>query len=103
MLTLTVTISDADELALKNDLLDIDQWFQDAAKGKINSCKKRMVAAGVQNLMKDPTVTSIPANQDALIALIVSRPGYLDRAAREVEAKAIEDARREAMRETKST
>ena len=37
--TLTVNISDADEKAMLNDLLDIDAWVQSAVAGKINNCK----------------------------------------------------------------
>lgn len=95
MLQITVTISDADELALRNDLLDIDKWVQDAVRGKINNCKSRMVRPDgkhIQKLFADPTVESIPANQDALIALITSRPDYKDRTAREAEALATKEA-----------
>lgn len=93
MLTITVTISDLDELALRNDLLDPAQWLQDAMKGKINNCRSRMcnpdISPHVKQLFADPTVETIPANQDALIALIVARPDYKDRAAREAESKAL--------------
>ena len=85
MLTLTVIISDADELALRNDLLDINDWVQKAVIGKVNNCKSRMCRTDgeyVQKLFADPTVTSMPADQDELIALIVSRPDYKDRADR---------------------
>jgi len=32
--TITVSISDTDEKLLKNDLLDVNQWVQDAVTGK---------------------------------------------------------------------
>ena len=35
-LTITVKVSDTDQTVLKNDLLDIDTWVQDAMTGKIN-------------------------------------------------------------------
>ena len=73
-LTVTVSISDADELALKNDLMDIDEWVQKAVTGKINNCKKRMLQAGTAGLLKDPDFTGpIPSSEDALIALIATR------------------------------
>jgi len=37
-LTLTIEVDDTDQTVLKNDLLDIDAWVQDAMKGKINNC-----------------------------------------------------------------
>lgn len=104
MLEITITISDLNELALRNDLLDIDKWVQDAVKGKISNCKSRMVRPDgehIQKLFADPTVETIPANQDALIALIVARPDYKDRATREAEAKAAEEALRATLTITK--
>ena len=41
-LTLTIEVDDTDQTVLKNDLLDIDAWVQDAMTGKINNCWKRM-------------------------------------------------------------
>ena len=60
-------------------------WVRGAFTGKVNNCKSRMVRPDgehIQKLYADPTVESIPANQDALIELIISRPDYKDRAAR---------------------
>jgi len=37
-LTVTVEISDHNEKVLLNDLLDIDDWVQQAVVGKINNC-----------------------------------------------------------------
>ena len=34
-LTLTIEIDDTDQTVLKNDLLDIDAWVQDAVTGKM--------------------------------------------------------------------
>ena len=88
MITITVTISDADELALKNDLVDINDWAQKAVIGKVNNCKSRMCRTDgvwVQKLFADPTVTSIPADQEALIDLITKRPDYKNRVQRDAE------------------
>ena len=41
-LTITIKVDDTDQLVLKNDLLDIDDWVQHAMTGKINNCWKRM-------------------------------------------------------------
>lgn len=84
-LTITVNITDADERALLNDLTDIDDWVQKAVIGKINSCKKRIVRAGVTTLVNDPAVTTIPATDDEIVATIVARPDYKNRAQREAE------------------
>ena len=83
MATYTVTITDADETALNNDLLDIDTWIQGAVTGKINNCKKRMVAQWQPILFADESVESMPATADGIIALVVARDDYKTRAERD--------------------
>ena len=85
MATYTVTITDADETALNNDLLDIDTWIQDAVTGKINNCKKRMINTWRPIIFADDSVATIPANDDDFIALIVARDDYKTRAERDAE------------------
>ena len=82
-LTITINLTDAEEACLKNDLLDIDDWAQKAIKGKLNNCKKRLLREWTTKLLDDPTVATMPANETDLIALIMARPDYKDRAARE--------------------
>ena len=86
-LTVTVVISDIDVLALKSDLLDIDDWVQKAIAGKVNNCKKRMLRSGTDEMIKDPSFTdSIPSDESALVTLVASRTK--DRATRQAEADA---------------
>ena len=86
MATYTVTISTADETALDNDLLDKDAWIQAAVTGKIANCKKRMINEWRPIIFADDSVTTIPANDDDFIALIVARDDYKTRAEREAES-----------------
>ena len=86
MATYTVTITDADETALNNDLLDIDTWIQDAVTGKINNCKKRMVNQWQPILFADESIESMPATADGIIALVVARDDYKTRAERDAES-----------------
>ena len=86
MATYTVTITDADETALNNDLLDIDTWIQGAATGKINNCKKRMINEWRPIIFADDSVATIPANDDDFIALVVARDDYKTRAERDAES-----------------
>jgi len=81
---ITVDIPDADALALKNDLVDIDDWVQKAVRGKVANCRSRMVTEWLPRLMGDPAVETIPANEDDMLALVAARPDYLDRVARDV-------------------
>ena len=41
-LTLTIEVDDTQQTILKNDLLDINTWVQEAMTGKINNAWKRM-------------------------------------------------------------
>jgi hypothetical protein len=85
MATYTVTISSADETALDNDLLDKNAWIQAAVVGKINNAKKRMINTWRPIVFADDSVSSIPANDDDFIALVVARDDYKTRAERDAE------------------
>lgn len=80
-----IEISAIDLKCLKNDLMDPEDWFVKALKGKINNCKKRLIKEWYPKLMKDPNIDTIPANEEDLLILIFSRPDYKNRTAREVE------------------
>ena len=83
-LTITVKVSDTDQIVLKNDLLDIDTWVQDAMTGKINNCWKRMQQEWTTKLMNDESFTdSIPSNKADFVKLVTARSDYKDRKARD--------------------
>ena len=85
-LTITIEIDDTDQLVLKNDLLDIDDWMQQAMTGKINNCWKRMQSEWTTKLMNDESFTdSIPSNKADFVTLVTGRSDYKDRAARDAE------------------
>jgi len=77
------TLTTIEVSVLKNDLLDIQDWATKAIDGKINNCKKRMIAEWTPKLMADSSVESIPADEDKLIELIVARDDYKNRVERE--------------------
>ncbi len=82
-LTITVTINDTDQKCMKNDLLDIDDWVQQAVNGKKNNCWKRMHIEWTTKLINDESYTDpIPSNKDDFVTLVTSRSDYKDRAAR---------------------
>ena len=84
--TFTVTISDDDKLALDNDLLDVDDWIQKAVIGNINNWKKSMAQEATRVLKADASVTSMPADNDGLIAALAARDDYKNRVEREEES-----------------
>ena len=85
-LTITVTIDDTDQKCMKNDLLDLNQWVQDAVAGKTNNCWKRFRQEWTTKLMDDSSFTdSIPSNKEDFVNLILSRPNYKNRVTRDAE------------------
>jgi hypothetical protein len=80
------TLSSTEEAVLKNDLLDVQVWVDGAINGKVNNCKKRMIAEWMPKLYADDSVSSIPASEDEIVAMIVARDDYKDRAARDAES-----------------
>jgi hypothetical protein len=86
-LTITIKIDDTDQKVLLNDLTDINQWFQDAATGKINNCWKRMRNEWTTRLMDDSDFNDpIPSSKDAFVTLVSARDDYWDRKKRDEEA-----------------
>ena len=87
-LTITVTINDTDQKIMKNDLLDLDTWVQDAVIGKKNNTWKRFQSEWTKKLMNDETFTDpIPSNKTDFVNPVTARPDYKDRATRDAEAK----------------
>ena len=87
-ITITVTIDDTNEKILKNDLLDINQWVQDAVVGKENNAWKRFQTDQTTKLMNDANFTDpIESNKDKFVAQVLAHEDYKDRATREAEAK----------------
>lgn len=75
--------SATDDLCADNDLLSKKEWIKNAWMGKINNCKKRLLREWQPKLMADSNVDSIPANEEDLIMMIVSRPDYENRMQRD--------------------
>ena len=77
-ITLTIEVDDTQQTILKNDLLDINTWVQEAMTGKINNCWKRMQREWTAKLMNDSSFTDpIPSNQEDFVKLQESIVGLL--------------------------
>ena len=77
------TLTTTEESVLKNDLLDVQDWVTKAIDGKVNNCKKRMIAEWLPKLYADDSVDSIPASEDEIVAMIVARDDYKNRVVRD--------------------
>jgi|TARA_A100001391_G_scaffold569_1_gene1039 hypothetical protein len=85
-MTITVEIDDTDQKVLLNDLLDINQWVQDAVTGKKNNCWKRMQQDWTTKLMEDSSFTDpIPSNKADFVTLVTARSDYKTRTERDAE------------------
>tara|TARA_R100001244_G_scaffold67279_1_gene55132 strand:- start:38 stop:307 length:270 start_codon:yes stop_codon:yes gene_type:complete len=83
-LTITVTIDDTEQATMLNDLLDINQWVQDAVTGKKNNTWKRMQQEWTVKLMEDASFTdAIPSNKADFVTLVTARSDYKTRAERD--------------------
>ena len=83
-LTVSITLNDTQQAILNNDLLDIQQWIEQAVAGKENNCWKRMQTEWTTKLMNDDSFTDpIPSNQADFIALVTSRDDYQTRTERD--------------------
>ena len=86
-ITVTVEINDHNEKVLLNDLLDIDDWVQQAVVGKINNCSKRMAQNATAILKADASVETMPATDAGLINALLARDDYKNRAERDAAEK----------------
>ena len=87
-LTLTIEVDDTQQSILKNDLLDINTWMQEAMTGKINNCWKRMQQEWTTKLMNDSSFSDpIPSNQADFVKLVLARSDYKNRKARDDASK----------------
>jgi hypothetical protein len=86
------TLTATEESVLKNDLLDPQDWVAKAIDGKVANCTKRMIAEWLPKLYADESVTQIPASEDEIVALVVARDDYKNRADKEAEAAAAQAA-----------
>lgn len=86
-LTLKIEVDDTQQAMLNNDLVDINQWVQDAMTGKINNAWKRMQQEWTTKLMNDDSFKDpIPSNQADFVKLITARSDYKTRKQRDEEA-----------------
>tara|TARA_R110002020_G_scaffold44181_1_gene127692 strand:+ start:12758 stop:13033 length:276 start_codon:yes stop_codon:yes gene_type:complete len=82
-LTVSITLNDTQQSILNNDLLDIQQWVEQAVEGKENNCWKRMQTEWTSKLMDDDSFTDpIPSNQADFVTLVTGRSDYQTRTER---------------------
>ena len=58
---------------------DLDDWIIGALMGQVNRGKKRMIETWEPIILGDPDVSTMPATEEGLINMIVSRDDYQNR------------------------
>jgi|TARA_Y100000310_G_C20392847_1_gene673634 hypothetical protein len=79
-----VTITERDVKVLLNDLQSVESWLIGALVGKINNCKKRLLAEHRAAYFADAAVNT----DDEIIAAVFAADGYKTRAERDAEEAA---------------
>ncbi len=79
-----INFSRTDLIALKNDLLSIEDWYSKGpAKNKVFKCRKRFIEEWTRKLIADPDVIDMPANEDDMIKMVYKRSDYMNREKRD--------------------
>lgn len=78
-----IEISATDIKALQHDLLNVEDWVNAAIVGKVAACKGRLIDQWFPVIIADRSVTTIPADEAAIIDLITGRADYKNRSDRE--------------------
>ncbi len=97
-LVITITLTAKQLTCLYHDLpgkQGVIDWFDPTnpnagpVGGKISKCKDRLIQEGHPKLLADPAVSTTPGNENELVAAIVARSDYKDRAARDADGSAL--------------
>ena len=67
MNTFTVTLTDAEYKALAHIAYDPQEWVDNAIKVRCQTAMEEIFAQEVTRMLADPTVTSIPADREAVV------------------------------------
>ena len=76
MIKIEVSLSEFDKKVLNHELLDVQEWMQNALDGKINSVKKRLIKEAQEKLFNDENIESIPATVSGSISLYFEQDYY---------------------------
>lgn len=79
---------------LESDLKRRLQWV---LKHKVEQSFISFEKEWIEKLRADPAVQSIPKSKEAFVALVRARSDYKDRAAKDLEAKAVAEAAKKAV------
>lgn len=67
MATYTVTLTDAEDKALRHVTLDPQEWIDNAVHNRCRIAIDEIYAAEVERMTNDPDITSIPADKNQVV------------------------------------
>ena len=65
----TITLTDAEDKALRFVAVDPQAWIENAAKARCAAAADEIVKQEIDRMMADPEVTAIPARREEIVAL----------------------------------
>jgi hypothetical protein len=66
--TITVELNDLDEKCMRYLAADPDEWVRNFVTARIFAAKQEIYQAEVRRMTEDPTITTIPADVDTVVA-----------------------------------
>ena len=79
----TINISPLDEKVLKHGITDLDQWLKHLVALEIVRHKEEMIRQAINARRQDPTIKTMPADDDAMLGEVFSAKGYQNAKKRE--------------------
>jgi hypothetical protein len=67
MATYTVTLTDAEDKALRYVAFDPQDWIDNAVHNRCRQAVDQIYTEEVERMTADPDITSIPANKDQVV------------------------------------
>lgn len=67
MATYTITLTDAEDKALRYVALDPQDWIDNAVHNRCRQAIDQIYAEEVERMTADPDITSIPANKEQVV------------------------------------
>ena len=67
MTTYTITLTDAETKAMEHVALSVQDWADNALQNRARQAMDEIYNAEVARMTADPTITSIPADKEAVV------------------------------------
>jgi hypothetical protein len=67
-MTITVTLNDVDEKCMRYLAASPEEWVQNFVSARVFAAKQEIYQTEIRRMTADPTITSIPADVDTVVA-----------------------------------